>query len=722
MGIDMNAIFKKVFLVLVFVLISCKVTAQKFTTHTVKRGETLTGLAKKYNVSTDDILTYNKEIKKNAPLRSSTILVIPLDAKKVTETVKTKARQAQSNSSAPEQEEPTGFTTYKVKKRETLYGIAKRFHITEENIKKYNPVLYSSSLKKKMVLRIPKYKRVRPEDVLVDTEEYEDYTVKSKETRWSIANKYGITVERLVQLNPTLSSDVNSLSEGSMLKLPKIAGTSVSSQEVQLYTSYVVPSGQTFYSLQKKFGYTAEELMDLNPEIKERGGLKEGMKLRIPEEKITIGVVNTENYIFYEVKPRQTEYSLTRKLGLSYKELVQLNPEMKEGLKAGMVLKLPKAKTGDFEVRNSLVLDKINLLDSISVGSTSKILILLPFRLDRLDLSNTEEVAKEINARKDLKYSLGLYSGALVALDSVKKLGISVDVKTIDNQLHAVKTKELLAGDDLSSYNAIIGPLDAASLKVVAIKALRSNVPVIAPVPVKNEVSSSNVFYSYPSESVLRGRMLSYMEEKVTDQNIIIISDEKNIAVRNLIQKKFPKAKVLRITEEKKNVGVNLNRLTALFSDKVENWVFLETGNFKVISSVSSILNSSNIEERIVRMFTTNKNKGFDNDVISSAHLSKLKFTYPSAYREVSNNSFVKRYKEKFGDTPDLYAVRGFDLTYDLLLKLAYKNNLTEASQSIGATEYNGNGFNYARKASGYYNQASYIMCLEDMRIKEVKE
>ena len=45
-----------------------------------------------------------------------------------------------------------------------------------------------------------------------------------------------------------------------------------------------------------------------------------------------------------------------------------------------------------------------------------------------------------------------------------------------------------------------------------------------------------------------------------------------------------------------------------------------------------------------------------------------------------------------------------------------------EVSNSIGATEYNGNGFNYQRKASGYHNQASYIMSLEDMRIKEIKE
>ncbi|MGB3149257.1 MAG: peptidoglycan-binding protein LysM, partial [Maribacter sp.] len=115
-------------------------------------------------------------------------------------------------------------------------------------------------------------------------------------------------------------------------------------------------------------------------------------------------------------------------------------------------------------------------------------------------------------------------------------------------------------------------------------------------------------------------------------------------------------------------------------------------------------------------------NNAFENDVISSTHLSNLNFTYPSVYREVPTNSFVKRYRKRFGDDPDRYAVRGFDLTYDMLLKLAYKNDLIDISKFIGATEYNGNKFDYEKDAtSGYFNQASYIMAYEDMRIKELE-
>ena len=83
---------------------------------------------------------------------------------------------------------------------------------------------------------------------------------------------------------------------------------------------------------------------------------------------------------------------------------------------------------------------------------------------------------------------------------------------------------------------------------------------------------------------------------------------------------------------------------------------------------------------------------------------------------------FVKRYEKRFDNEPDRWAVRGFDITYDILLKLAYKNNLIEVSKLIGETEYNANKFDYKNEEGrGYFNQAAYIMSYENMRIKQIE-
>ncbi|MFH6604886.1 LysM peptidoglycan-binding domain-containing protein [Maribacter algicola] len=722
----MNRFLKNTLILLMFVFMGCKATAQKFTSHAVKNGETLESIAKRYGVSQTTLLTYNKEIKKGQDLRANTILVIPVTSNTVRPSTNITGK---TSDTIPAHEEPIGFTSHKVRRKETLFGIAKRYNITEDDIKRYNRVLYASQLEKKMVLRIPKFRRVKPGEEIIE-EDFEVYTVAPKETRWSVAHKYGVTIDSMLVLNPDLSKTSDYLREGQELRMPRLPGSTIPDQETQLFVSYTVPAKMNFYRLEQEFGVKSEEIVRLNPEITEQGGLKEGMVIRIPQVKRDPGEINTDNYNFYEVKPKQTVFSLTRKLGVDYKDLLALNPDLQEGLKAGMVLKLPKDQTGDFEVRNSLVLDKINLLDSIDVANRPKLMFLLPFRLDRLNLSDREEVEEAIFKRTDVKLSLGLYSGALIALDSIAELGISVDVKTFDNQLDLVKTKEILLRESLTDVNAVIGPLDLASLKEVAVRAAQYQVPVIAPIPANSNISLNNVFFSYTSDALLRKKMIDYVAGEKTNQNIIIIADSVNAVVRDSLLSRFPEAKVAEVKEEEKNIGVNIDKLKLLLSKKTENWVFLETDNFRLASSVSSILNSFQNalldpldEEKIsLRMFTTNRGKAFENDVISSAHLSNLNFTYPSVYREPQKNSFTERYTRRFGEFPDRYAVRGFDMTFDLLLKLAYKNNLMEVSKLIGETGYTGNKFSYEKDfASGYFNQSSYIMSYDEMRLKEVE-
>jgi len=713
----MNTYLKFTASLVLIVLLSCKATAQNFTTHKVKEGEQLEQVAKQYGVSIADILVYNKEIKVGQDLKANTVLVIPKENVQKPPTVATTPETVE------EQQEPYGFSSHKVKRKETLYSIARRYNISEDDIKKYNRDLYSAQLKKKMVLRIPKYRRVAPQDIkTLDPEDYRMYTVAPKETRWSIAHNNGITIDSLLVLNPDLSKNSDYLREGQELKLPKKAGSSIENQETQLYVSYTVPAKMNFYQLEKKFGVKSDEIIRLNPQITEQGGLKEAMVLRIPQRRIDAGAVNTDNYIFYEVKPKQTEYNLTRKLGVTYKELLQLNPSLKNGLKAGMVLKLPKTQTGDFEVRNALVLDKIDLLDSINSRIRPKVLFLLPFRLDRMDMSSQANIEDTIQKRNDASASLGLYSGALIAIDSIADLGISIDVKTLDNELSLAKTKELLARENLADYGAVFGPLDPPSVQEVASRAATGQVPVFAPIPVRSAISMPNVFFTYTRQQLLRNKLFTYLDSLVVDKNIIVIADSKNDTVAKMIMQRFPEGKRVELKEEEKNISMDLEKFTELLSTEQENWVFVETDNEKLVPSVSSILNSNNTEEIVVRMFTTDRNKAFDSDAISVSHLSNLNFTYPSVYREVGNNSFAKRYEKRFKSSPDRFAVRGFDITYDLLLKSAYKNDMFAVSKLIGETEYNGNKFSYEKDgASGYFNTASYIMSYQDMRIKEIK-
>ncbi len=694
----------------VIFLAAIPVSAQNYATHAVKEGETLQSISQKYKVTPYSILQANKEIKSASDVKVNTMLIIPLNG---TVTVEEK-KPVQVEQ---EEEKPIGYTRHRVKRKETMFGLTQKYKVTEDQIKRYNRQLYSEQLKKGMVLQIPKFPKVDPDEER--DLDFETYTVQPKETRWSIAHKYGITVDSLLLLNPDLDKTTNYLATGQQLKLPRPKGDSLKEQQVDLFTSYTVPPKMTLYSLGREYGIPSDSIVKLNPEVMKQGGLKEGMVIRLPKKRDTSGAVNTENYIFYEVKPKQNIFRITQNLKISREELFRLNPELENGLKAGMVLKLPKEKAVDLEVKNALVLDKINLIDSIDVKNRPKLVFMLPFRLDRVNVNDREKAESMIKNRRDLALSLGFYTGALVALDSIKKLGVSVDVKTYDTELSQTKVKEILFRENLNGVNAIIGPVSSETLNEVAVQAASRNIPVVSPIASESKLSHGNVFFSVPRDAVLREKMLTYMKKIYKGENVIIVADSTHQVAHDSILSKFPAAQIAKIIDNK---SLHLDRFLVKLSEDKENWVFLETDQPNMVSSVSSILNSANTEKIKVRMFTTSYNGAFEDDAVSMTHLSNLKFTYPSFYREADNDTFVRAYEKRYnGLKPDRYAVRGFDVTFDILLKLAHKNNLFETSKIIGLTEYTGNSFDYLNDwASGYFNRACYIMKYEDLQIKEV--
>ena len=118
--------------------------------------------------------------------------------------------------------------------------------------------------------------------------------------------------------------------------------------------------------------------------------------------------------------------------------------------------------------------------------------------------------------------------------------------------------------------------------------------------------------------------------------------------------------------------------------------------------------------------------RAFEGNNISNYDLSNLQFHFPSVNKsfdyEIENN-FVKSYKVKYGAEPNRYATRGFDLTFDLLLRLSTQDDLFDASSSDIETEYIENKFRYSKKLfGGYINEASYIMKYEDLKLIEVKQ
>ncbi|TYA54828.1 PBP1 and LysM peptidoglycan-binding domain-containing protein [Formosa maritima] len=556
------------------------------------------------------------------------------------------------------EKELIGFKEHKVKRKETLYSLCKEFDITEDELKKHNTFLYANNLRKGDVLKVPVYKKVLTVSKPESTTK--SYTVLPKEGKWRIAYKFGITVDELETLNPGMNEV---LKDGEVILVPNITET---------------------------------------------------------EEK-TID----ERYSYYQVLPKEGFYRLKIKLGVEQDQLEILNPELKEsGLKEGMVLKIPFSSSVN-EIIQTDERTESNLTNQIKDYNTKHLVVMLPFQLNKVDTDSIQDSKRELVKNPYLNMSLDFHSGALMALDSLKKLGISLKVDVYDTRNLLSEVSQILNTNSFNDVDAVIGPFMPNNIEKVASELQKYNIPVISPIT-KNVQLSENVFQSRPSEDLLYEKMIQFVKNDSTINHILIISDSKHTKVSDELKRMFNFASL--VTSRKNKEGKDaFYLLDEDISSKLKlgkNLVFLESDNPGFISNVTSKLNSMKSKERNIILATTNKNDAFEDDEVSNYHLSHLEFHFPTiskSYNEDDGNTFVKAYEKRYGITPNKIAVRGFDLTMDVVLRLATSEDLYSSVTETPLTTYVENKFAYKKKfLGGYYNDTVYLVKYQDLKIVEV--
>jgi len=621
--------------------------AQNFSTHQVKKGETIEDIAKQYYVTPSDIYTLNPDAKNE--LKPNTVLIIPISKSKKPKITIVKELQ--------------GFKTHKAKKKETLYSISKKYNIEIADIKKYNTFLYSNPLLKGDKLQIPEFKITET----VEEVGTKKYKVLPKEGKWRIAYKFGITIEELEEMNPDMG-------------------------EV----------------------------------------LQDGQEINVPDlDKAQENVVD-EKYSYYKVLPKEGYYRLKIKLGLEQSELEELNPILLEGgLKNGMILKIPfseetSALTEDREV--------IDLTDSISDYQTKHIAIMLPFKLNTVDFDSVIDAKKSIKKDRYLNASLDFHSGVLIAIDSLKQLGISLKVDVYDTKYQVSEVSKIIEDHDFENLDAVIGPLTPKNFEKAASELRKYNVPIVSPIGTNIKLYD-NVFQAKPSSDLLRAKIVKYVKSDSLVNNIVVISDSEHADTAKMLKQQFNRAALVESRKDKKSGKDEFFVTRQDIEAKIKpgkNIVFLETKNEGFASKVTSILAALNKKSPDknksvdIILVTTDHNSAFEGDEISNEHLSELQFHFGSSsksYNENDNNSFVKTYKSIYGITPNVRAVKGFDLTMDVVLRLVSSEDLYMSIDKAPMTEYVENKFAYKKKTfGGYYNDTIYLVKYDNLNIVEVKQ
>lgn len=229
--------------------------------------------------------------------------------------------------------------TYVVQKGDTLYGISRQFNTSVQKLRELNN-LSDDNIVPLQVLIISRWDENNPSECVI-------YTVVKGDNLYSIAKKYDTTVAAIKRYNNLTS---NNLSIGQRIRIPCYMDDS-DNTTMPDYVNYTVQAGDSLYSIANKFGTTVDKIKkdnNLKTDVLSIGQVlivDDNKGVSSVEECYGEDFVIPEDYITYTVKLGDNLYSIARKYNTSVSEIKSLNNLSTNNLSIGQVLKIPS--TGD---------------------------------------------------------------------------------------------------------------------------------------------------------------------------------------------------------------------------------------------------------------------------------------------------------------------------------------------------------------------------------------
>ena len=518
----------------------------------------------------------------------------------------------------------------------------------------------------------------------------------------------------------------------------------VSCGQQKRYIQYKVKKGETINVIAAKLSMDAKDLLRLNPDV--ASGLKVDSFIVVPEKQLNSYKIKLKNnpefvidslsnedkiiaeeakllealkekFVVYEVKKGDTFYNFKKNFNVTRGELLILNPELKEGLKVGQILKIK-------EIPVDLTLEEVFYEDYIQPEIALKVALLLPFRTS--NYNNDTITAQQIFTKNATLVNIAtdFYLGAEIAIDSLRKKGLDIEFDVFDTgNRREDGLRNIISENDLNSNDAIIGPLYSEEVEMVASNV---SVPVIFPVysNSQSDFYSTNIIKTSPEKSVFRAELERYIKENFGSGNIIIVSDAeiKNIETSRLLKSSLEfEDSINDVHVLSPNEGyIEKTRFLEVLKPNTKNWIILATDDNVIVSDVINSLISLP-EETTAKVFTFDKGSVYNK--IDNRKLAKIGFTYVSEEFTDENSLysrvFRKQYLKKNKALPSFYATKGFDVTYDILVRLASGNDL-KATFNQGASARVETKFDY--RTSNTENQGLFIIQYnEDLTLTKLK-
>ena len=612
----------------------------------------------------------------------------------------------------------TATKTHTVAKGETITQIAKRYNTTNNVLFLLNPEAVDG-VSENQIIKIPTTSSVQ-------------HQVQAKETVYGISKQYNIATEKLYDLNPGLKE--NGLKIGQFLNLNETTSknaATVSNNNQSLKnvasTTVIVEKGETIYGIAVKNNTTVSVLYELNPGLLENG-LKVGQAINIP----VAGKVNIETSASAKkpktivVQPKQTIYNIAKTNNVSQEQLMEWNPDLKNGLKEGSTLivghsyeKVPfndHAAAKPVENTTNTVKKGIDL-SLPNDGSTRDLVMLLPFNIANNNFNNPS-INQSIKEDVFLNMTLDFYSGAKMAIDVLKEKNYNLNIKFVDSKEtnRALDVNTLKDDFDFSATDVIIGPFFQKNVDAVSEAFKNQQTIIVSPLSTDKGKPYPRQVHTMPNAEIVKKEMLEYVVSK--QERVVAITDGKKTSSQ-YFSTNYPTITTLSVATDEK---VSSTVLKNLLSSSETNYIVYDATSLTTTVELINTLKSLQKEFKI-QLVSLEKLDVLESSDVEINDLIALKYTFPSVTNDASGNKkekFVKDYKAVYGKNPSRFATRGYDVTYDIITRM-FESDEDSNIFDYGSQQIE-NKFAYINENGGVYNNAVYILYYDkDLTIKEAK-
>lgn len=555
------------------------------------------------------------------------------------------------------------------------------------------------------------------------------HTVSKGQSLYSIANMYHVAIDDIVRLNPGSDKQIRA---GEALKIPQ-ATTSSSNGSSRFHT---IQAGETLYQLTVKYNISAQAICDANPGLS-ASNFRTGQVISIPTESATEPIIQPTPAQpaatsssqqkwkeMHKVERKETIFSICQEYGVTQEDLLALNPELKNGkLKKGMFIFIPYPKNSQPDTNAAPVVTQTPSNEELFRQSktaskslrTIQAAVMLPF--------TASGNAKPEEQTRMVEY----YEGFLIAVDSLKRQGVSVDLYTYDTKGSANVISGILSKPEIKNMDIIFGPAHTSNIGQLADFAQRNKIRLVIPfAPKVDQVFNNPMVYQINTpQSYFYSEAYDHFLRKFSKARIVFVDPsngdkEKNEFINGL--KSELKDNQADFRQIQLNSELAPEKIIAAMDTLREN-IFIPTSGrssalTRILPQLTNVLRSH--PHFNMHLFGYPEWQTYTQEYLASFYeLDTYFYTsfytnnlFPAAVR--FTQSYRRWYSKDMANTFPKYGMLGFDTGYFFLKGLSQQGNkLEENLDKVSVTPIQ-TGFKFERVNNwgGFINRKVFFVHL----------